>query len=205
MAYSDLSPADVETRLRGVSKPVPKTVPKTVPKNRRTARCPTQAEIWPQHRFRGLVRKRRTLQATIRAAQKAAGGIFLAAAKAAGAAISAGLLEERAKVRAPTPAERLLAQLDAARAVRQVIGRLDVSGATNAAAWASAEERDGVTVLRLFYRHGRDVLADLARVVETLLRDHGWRIGRTLDRIRRAPKMEAGVWEATFTLSPPAG
>lgn len=194
MAYADASPAAIEGRLR--------TTPKPPPKPARKSTCPTQAEIWPQQRFRGLVRRRRTLKATVDAARRVAGAILLRAAKAAGAAIGGGLLDERAKVRAPTPAERLLAAIDADREVRRVVGRVDVSGASNAACWAIArEDAAGGAVLEVFYRHGRDVLADLAKVVEALCRALGWKIGRALDRIRRAPKMESGVWVAGFTLS----
>jgi hypothetical protein len=199
MAYADASPAAIEGRLRRV----PKTVPKTVLKTKRTTRCPTQAEIWPQHRFRGLVRKRRTLKATLEASRRVAGGILLKAARAAGAAIGGGLLEERRKVRKLTRAETLLLHIDADTAVRRVVGRVDVSGGSNAACWAATRtDPAGVTHLDVFYRHGRDVLVDLARVVDALVRARGWKVARTLDRIRRAPKMESGVWVAAWALSP---
>jgi len=53
----------------------------------------------------------------------------------------------------------------------------------------------------VFYRHGRDVLADLVPRLDEVIRGQGWVIARSFDRLRRAPKMEAGVWLASFRLS----
>src|SRR5690606_21948343 len=78
----------------------------------------------------------------------------------------------------PSPREDLLSALDADRRIRAVVGRLDVSGASDAAAWATVAEADGRTVLEIHYRHGREVLQELAQAAEDVIIGEGWTIRR---------------------------
>lgn len=202
MAYSDASPAEIEERVRA-----PKRATRKSTRAPRSTACPTQSEIWGEWRAK---RNRR--------------GTLLAAFAAAGAALANGLLDERADKREITPAEELLQAIDISRDIRRVIGRLDISGDTDAAAWVTirpdqtavnptpALGRPAVirpsaaiegAVIEVFYRHCREVLQDLVPLLDAVIRGEGWSIARSFDRIRRAPKMEAGVWVATFRVSRP--
>jgi len=200
MAYADIALQPVASR------PAVRISPKRRPKGAGRASPPAQAAIWPQGRFAGLARKRtgETTAAVVARSMRAAGGIVIAAARAAGRAIAGGLLTGRRPVRERTPQEALLAALDASRDIRSLVGRIDVSGAQDAACWAVTREDARGTVLEVFYRHGREVLADLTHGVQAVVSGQGWRIRSLLSRIDRARQHGPMAWVAVWGLSAPA-
>lgn len=184
MAYADASPADIEGRLRAT----PKATPKRKRKAARTSAKPTEAAIWPSIRSRtkGLTTKK-------------AGALFRAIARKLGAAILSGLLDPPKKPQ-PKPVDALLLALDRSAEVRSLIGRVDVSGASDAAAWAKIIKGQRGPELHVWYRHGREVLSGLLDALERVAIGAGRKVRSIWKRIERARQFGGSAFVAIIPL-----
>jgi hypothetical protein len=100
----------------------------------------------------------------------------------------------------PPKVDPLLAALEASPAVRRAIGRLDISGATDADAWARVTMQGQAVELEIFYRHGREVAGELAAAAEALFPTVELRRRPTASPVLR--QRHQGAWAAVFQLIP---
>lgn len=155
-------------------------------RKRRSPVAPSQAQIWSQslRRFHGVAHR--------------GGDILRGAIAFTGRRLLAGGFEN-----APAPAKKidpLLAAIEAAPAVRRAVGRLDISGAQDAAAWARLAPSAWGAELTLFYRFGRAVTQDLAAAAEAIFAEQNLRVVRQASPVLRS--RPGGAWAAVFQLAP---
>lgn len=183
MAYADLSPKIAAPEIER---------PPQKPRRKRQSVAQPQTAIWPsvKQRTKGIPGAK-------------AASILRAVATKIGQAILNGLLDPPEKPK-PKPIDPLLLAVDRSSSVRALIGRVDVSGDSDGAAWAKLVAGARGRELHVWYRHGREVLADLLGVLERVADGSGHKVRSLWTRIERARQFGGSVFVAIIPLQPDA-